>query len=125
MRPRETLPSMASLSDLSAIYSPPGPASGYKQADIAVATNVLNNQAGIGTERTLRNFNQFDLPDMLGGQAARGAFFSSGTEDKRSRLQAGAGDRLVDIELGLAEAKANLATNGLLAQTGISLGGLY
>jgi hypothetical protein len=116
---------VASLSDLAAFYAPPARESGFKMADIELATNLINNQAGVSNERILRNFGQFDLPDMLGSQASRGAFHSSATEDKRRRLQVGAGDQLADVELGLAEAKANLATNGLLAQTGISLGGMY
>lgn len=116
---------MASLLDLAAIYAPSGPETGFRLADIEQATNVLNNNAGIATERTIRNHSQFDLPDLLGSQAARGAFSSSATDRKRSALVAGTGDRLSDIELGLANAKANLATNGLLAQTGISLGATY
>lgn len=116
---------MASLSDLASVYAPEGPETGFRLADIEQASNSLTNNAAIGRERTLRNFNQFDLPDLLSSQAARGAFNSSATDHKRSRLATGAADTLTDIDLGLASARANLATNALLAQTGIQLGSLY
>lgn len=113
---------MASLADLSAIYAPAGPETGFTLAGIEQQNNALGNSAAVGRERTLRNFNQFDLPDLLSSQAARGSYFSSATQGKRNRLATGAADQLGDIELGLANARAGLATNSLLAQTGINLG---
>ena len=147
---------MATLADLAAVYAPPPPA-GFALANIELARQQAGANAAIGRERTLRNFgfaqtdagtardrvqrnfSKFDLPDLISGQAARGALHSSATARKRDRLQTGmndsladiglglerqrigAGDQLADIETGLAQTNARLAAQGLLAQTGIQL----
>ena len=114
---------MASLADLQSVYAP-APPTGFTLADIEVQGQLAAGQAGIGRERVLRNFNKYDLPDLLSSQAARGAYNTSATEDKRERLATGAGDQLTDIEYALAQRQAELAANGLLAKTGIRLGNL-
>lgn len=147
---------MATLSDLAAVYAPPPPA-GFTLASIGIAGQQAANGAAVGRERTqrnfgfasadagqakqrtIRNFNQFDLPDLMSSQAARGAFHSSATTNKTNRLRTGmndsladigtglerqrvgAGDQLADIEMGLANTNAQLAAQGLFAQTGIRL----
>lgn len=147
---------MATLSDLAAVYAPPPPA-GFTLAGIEIAGQQAAASAAVGRERTQRNFgfatadanqakqraqrnfSQFDLPDLISGQAARGAFRSSATSRKTNRLQTGlndsladiglnldrqrvgAGDQLADIEMGLANTNAQLAAQGLFAQTGIRL----
>lgn len=113
---------MASLSDLASVTAPAAPA-GFRLADLALMGALGQSSANVGRERVLRNFNKFDLPDLLSGQAARGALHSSATRDKYQRLATGAGDNLADIQMGLAAQQAGLASNALLAQTGISLGG--
>lgn len=115
---------MASLSDLSAIYAPSAPP-GFTLADIELAGTQAQNEADISSERILRNFGQFQLPDLLSSQAARGAFQSSATDNKALALTTGAADQLTDIQFGLGQTQANLASNALLAQTGITLGGGY
>ena len=112
---------MASLSDLAGVYAPSGPESAFSLAQIEKEGSLAKGQAGLGRERVLRNFNRFDLPNLLGGQAARGAFSSTGTDRKREQLSSGAGDQLTDIEFGLANTMAGLGSNALLAQTGIRL----
>lgn len=114
---------MATLADLMDIYQPAPPA-GFQLANIDLQSTLAKNQAGVNQERVLRNFKQFDLPDLLGAQAARGAFYSSATQNKRNRLATGAGDQITDIQFGLANTQARLASNALLAQTGIQLGSL-
>lgn len=114
---------MASLADLQTIYTPNTPA-GFRLADIEVQGNLAAGQAGIGRERVLRDFNKFNLPGLLGSQAARGAYNSSATQMKREQLGNQAGDALTDIQFALAQRQAELASNALLAKTGISLGNL-
>lgn len=114
---------MASLLDLVSVYAPSGPEAGFVLADIERRKQVARDTAAIGSERITRDFTKFDLPELQGGQAARGAFNSSATLRKTSRLSNQAGDRLSDIAYGLANTEAELAANALLAQTGIRLGG--
>lgn len=114
---------MASLADLMNVTAPAEPA-GFKLADIELAGTFGAQDAAIGRERVLRNFNQFDLPDLLGSQAARGAYYTTATDNKRARLATSAGDQLSNIQMALARQQAGLASNALLAQTGISLGSI-
>jgi hypothetical protein len=69
----------------------------------------------------MRNYSQFDLPSLLGGQASRGVWNSSATRNRQKRLATGAGDQVTDIEHNLANIMAGLGTNALLAKTGIQL----
>lgn len=112
---------MASLADLQTIYTPNTPA-GFRLADLEVKGHLAQAQAGIARERVLRNYHQFDLPGLLGSQAARGAFHSSATQQKQQQLATGAADTLTDIQFALGQQQANLSANALLAKTGISLG---
>lgn len=114
---------MATLVDLHRVYSPQNATpAGFRLADLAVQGNLAEGQAGIGRERVLRDFNKFNLPGLLGTQAARGAFHSSATDRKREQLAHGAGDQLTDIQFALGQRQAELAANALLAKTGIALG---
>lgn len=112
---------MASLSDLMAVFGSAPPA-GFSLAETDIASTNNESMANIGRERVLRDFNKFQLPDLLGSQAARGAFHSSATRNKQDRLTTAVGDELGNIQLGLANANAQLASNALLAQTGFRLG---
>lgn len=113
---------MASLADLVSVYAPSTPA-GFSLADIDIAGTQAQNTADIARSRLTRNFGTFDLPDLISSQAARGAFHSSATQNKVRRLATGTADQLSNVELGLADQRAILAANALLAQTGIRLGG--
>lgn len=115
---------MASLVDLQRIFNPSTTPAGFRLADLNIQGNLAQGQAGINRERVLRDFNQFNLPGLLGAQAARGAFHSSATDRKREQLAHGAGDQLVDIQFALGQRQADLAANALLAKTGITLGRL-
>lgn len=115
---------MASLAELSQVYAPTRQEAGFSLADIELQSQASKNAAAINSERLLRNYNRFDLPALLGSQAARGAFYSSATANKRQQLSTGVGDQLSDIQYALANQQARLASNALLAQTGISLGNM-
>lgn len=108
---------MASLSDLASVYNTQAPA-GFNLANIALSGSLNKAQSELARTRLLRNFTQFDLPDLLSGQAARGAFGSSATRDKVLRLGTGAADTLGDIAFGSGSAQARLGANALLTGTG-------
>lgn len=114
---------MASLADLADVYAPVGQEAGFTLADIELDTQFSKDNAKIASDRLLRNFSKFDLPTLLSSQAARGAFHSTATENKRTMLETGLTDQLSDVQFNLAREQAKLAANALLAQTGIRLGG--
>lgn len=109
------------MADLQTVFGTPPPA-GFSLAETDLQSTLATSQANVGRERVLRNFSKFNLPDLLSSQASRGAFRSSATNHKRDQLTAGAGDTLGDIQFGLANTNAQLASNALLAQTGFRLG---
>lgn len=113
---------MASLADLTGTFAPQGPEAGFTLADLAVQGGVASAQAGLQKQRILRNFQQFDLPDLINAQAARGAFASGATGQKAARLVTGTSDRLADIDLALAPTLASIAANQQLAGSGFLLG---
>lgn len=112
------------MADLQTVFGTPPPA-GFTLAETDVQSTLSNSQANIGRERVLRNFGKFNLPDLLSSQASRGAFHSSATRNKHDKLTTAAGDQLSDIEFGLANTQAQLASNALLAQTGFRMGDVY
>jgi hypothetical protein len=114
---------MASLTDLLNLYEPETPA-GFNLANIALER--AQSQAGydMGRGQLMRNFTQFDLPDLISSQAGRGAFNTSATRNKANRMATGVTDSLAQLGLGYAPGQATLATNALLAQTGLQLGDL-
>lgn len=112
---------MASLADLGQIWNQQEPA-GFSLADAAISGEYSAIDADTSRSRLLRDFGQFDLPDLLGAQGARGAYNTSATKDKVGRLSTQATDQLTDISVGGSRAQAQLAANALLAQTGVQLG---
>lgn len=111
---------MATLADLSSVYTPSNP-TGFGLAGIELQATANNVNALGAQHRAIRNFSKFHLPELLSGQAARGAFASGATQRKAQRLAVGTQDSLAEIAAGLGPAQAQLATNALLAQTGIQL----
>jgi hypothetical protein len=114
---------VATLSDLARLYEPETPA-GFGLANTALQRS--QGQAGYDMARSqlMRNFSQFDMPDILNSQAARGAFASGATRRKVNRAATGVTDTLANLGLGYAPNQSRLATNALLAQTGLQLGDL-
>lgn len=114
---------MASLSDLTDLYAPEAPA-GFNLANIALQRSSGQAAYDMARNRVMRDFGQFDLPDILSAQAARGALASGATRRKVNRAATGVSDTLANLGIGYAPNQSRLATNALLAQTGISLGDL-
>lgn len=108
---------MASLSDLASVYNQAAPA-GFNLANLAVSGSLTKAQGDLARTRLLRNFSKFDLPGLLSSQAARGAFGSSATKNKVSRLATGAADTLGDIAFGTGSSQAQSGANALLTGTG-------
>jgi hypothetical protein len=111
---------MASLADLSSVFGTAPPA-GFSLAGTAIQGGMTEAQTGFEREKILRDFNEFNLPSLINSQAARGAFRTSATQDKAKRLATGTQDSLTSLQLASNPAQAQLATNALLAQTGIRI----
>lgn len=111
---------MATLDDLSAIYNQ-APPTGFTLADIGLKSDFAAQDAEIGQKRLIRNFGQRQLPRMVSNQAARGAYDTSATVRKTENLTEDFGDNLSDLAAAGGRTQANLATNALLAMTGIRL----
>ena len=111
---------MPSLADLGSVFGTTDPA-GFSLAQTAIQSGLTGAQAGFESGIVKRNLNQFDLPDLINSQAARGALRTSATANKANRLAVGAQDALSRIQLSSNPAQAQLATNALLAQTGIQI----
>lgn len=111
---------MPSLADLGTVFGQSAPA-GFTLADTAIQSGLGQAQADFQTGLVKRNLSQFDLPDLMNSQAARGALRTSATDNKAFRLATGAQDQLSSIQLSNNPAQARLASNALLAQTGIQL----
>jgi hypothetical protein len=109
---------MASLLDL---YQSSGPPQSWGQADINLQTGALNTQAGEQVRRLNRNFSQYDLPDLVNSQAARGAFYSSATTNKTNRLQTAQNEAVGDIGSQLGFRLSDLANKG----NALASGGSY
>jgi len=108
---------MASLSDLASVYNTQAPA-GFNLANLAVSGSLTKAQADLARTRVLRNFKDFDLPNLISSQAARGAFGSSATKRKVKMSATGAADTLGDIAFGSGGAQATNGANALLTGTG-------
>lgn len=111
---------MASLSDLSSVYSQAPPA-GFSLAGVGIQGDLSAEESKIAQKRTVRNFTQRYLPSLVSNQAARGAYNSSATVRKVTQGTEDFGDTLSDLARQGATGQAGLATNALLAQTGIKL----
>ena len=110
---------MASLADY---YSPPsGPPAGFSLAGLQTQQSQALEEGGIQQSRIMRNFSEYDLPDLINNQAAKGTFFSGTTGVKADRLRQGATDSFGDIGRTVSRTVANLASQGVLAASGIQI----
>lgn len=109
---------MASLLDL---YQSSGSPQSWGQADINLMTGSLNTQAGEQTRRLNRNFADYDLPDLMNNQAARGAFMSGATGRKAGRLQTAQNEAVGDIGNQLGFKLSDLANKS----NALASGGRY
>ena len=111
---------MASLGDLQAVTASGGNA-GLINAAVAQESGFATNENLMTKGRGRRNMNTFDMPNLIGAQAARGAFSSSGTNRKTNQMMRLNADQEADSEFALRRTLMGLATKGLLAQSGIQL----
>ena len=111
---------MASLADLGSVFSQAQPA-GFTLAGLGMQGDYTAEDAQVQSDRLGRNFGQRMLPGLMGQQAARGAYNSGATLRKTRELTEDTGDSLTDLASRGARAQAGLASNALLAQTGISI----
>lgn len=106
---------MASLLDL---YQSSAPPQSWGMADINLQEATLGAEAGTQSARLKRNFTQYDLPDLMSNQAARGAFHSSATQRKASRLQTAHNESQEDITRQLGFRLSDLANRKVAVTTG-------
>lgn len=109
---------MASLLDL---YQSSGPPQSWGLADIGLQESALNTEGGVQTQRLNRNFTQYDLPDLVNQQAARGAFYSGATQNKVGRLQTAENEAVGDIGRQLGFRLSDLANK----KVGVTTGGQF
>lgn len=107
---------MASLTDL--FSSGDGTPVGFSMASFGNQASDIAEDSGIQQQRLLRNFGQFDLPDLVSRYASRGTFHSGGAGKAADKLRLGVSDQFGDIERRKSRALADLSTNSLLALTG-------
>lgn len=91
---------------------------GFKLAHNALERSNLNVESDVSRNRLQRDFDTYDLPDLLSNQAARGAFASGATNRKKTRLGGALERSLGDITRGQTQ-KTHLLD---LQQTGIERG---
>lgn len=111
---------MASLSDLSGVFNQQAP-TGFSLAQLGIQGGLMASEAGVQSDRAERDFGQRYLPDLLSNQAARGAYQTGATRVKATRAFENFGDLASDLAARGAQGQSQLATNALLAQTGISI----
>lgn len=111
---------MPSLGDLSSVFNQ-APPSGFTLAGLGLQGDLSAQEAQIGQKRATRNFSKRYLPDLVGNQAARGAYNSSATVTKVRRGTKDYLDTLSDLASQGARGQSQLAVNALLAQTGIQV----
>lgn len=111
---------MASLADLAYVFDQQTPA-GFTLANIGLQSDFTAEGTKTQTDRLGRNFSERFMPSLIGNQGARGAWNTSATKRKVNHLSEDVSDNLSDIASRGAQAQASLATNALLAQTGIRI----
>ena len=108
---------MASLLDF---YQPPDrQAPGFALADIVPQEQDVTPEGGIRSQRMLRDFSMYNLPDLVSRYAARGTFYSGGAGRAADRLRLGTTEGIGDIERATTGMLARLARERALAVTGV------
>lgn len=70
---------------------------GFKLAQNSLQRSDLLTESGLQGDRLQRDYDTYDRPDLLSSQAARGAFATSATMRKDSRLGGGLERSLGDL----------------------------
>lgn len=100
------------------LYQTTGQPMSWGMADIGLRETTAGAAAGTQSARLQRDFTQYDLPDLVNNQAARGAFQSSATQRKAGRLQTAHDEGQDDITRGLGFTLADLANRKVGITTG-------
>lgn len=108
---------MASLMSL----SPSTPPLGFAMAGNSLAAADGAENAGVEQGRMLRNFSQYQLPDLTNRYASRGAFYSGMAGAAGDRLRQGVTDNIGDSNRGLSQLLARLNVNAIANTAGFSL----
>lgn len=87
---------------------------GSAQADTAY-------QGGEAQRRLMRNYTQYDLPDLVNSEAAKGTYYSGGARQRADRLRTAANEGYGDIQYQMDNTIADLARKRSLAGMGILL----
>lgn len=95
--------------------------SGFRLASLGTQASDLTEDAGIAQHRLLRNFGQFDLPDLTSRYASRGTFHSGMAGKAADKLRLGVSDQFGDLERRKSRGLSDIMTNSLLALTGYSV----
>lgn len=111
---------MASLSDLANVFNQ-APPSQFQLASTGVQSGLTARQAQRTRDRSVEDFGERFLPDMLDQQAARGAYATSATRNRASRASQDLSRGLTDLAAQGASGMSQAAVNSLLASTGIRI----
>lgn len=105
---------MATLSDLDGSGS-----IGVQLSGLAGNAADAQDDAGINTQRALRNYEQRQLPALQSRQASRGTFFSGHTGVQADQLRQDVGDTTGDYQRLLTRQMSDFARQRLLATLGV------
>lgn len=111
---------MASLSDL---YNPTAPSGPMSQADVELASSDARTDAGLAQSRLQSNFANRFLPDLSHRYAARGTFYGGQLGVQADRAKEDVANQSGDIQRALDRQLAALRRSGIMAATGVALGG--
>ena len=71
---------------------------GFTLEDLNQQRSDILTDEGIGQSRLTRDFTQYNLPDLINAQAARGAYYTGATVDKADRLRQVTTDQSGDMK---------------------------
>ncbi len=81
-------------------------------------SDVLYNR-GLLQQRLLRNYLQYDLPDLVDSEATKGTYYSGGANRRSARLGTAANEAYGDIGYQSSQMLADLARKRSLAGFGV------
>ena len=108
---------MASLLDF--YQAPQRQPTGFSLADIVPQEQEVTTEGGIQSQRMLRDFSMYNLPDLTSRFASRGTFFSGGAGRAADRMRTGVTEGIGDIERATTGRLAELARARALAVAGV------
>lgn len=107
---------MASFQDLYSTYGP-APAS-WQQYPSQLQGEDLRTQVGLNSFRGLRDFSQYQLPDLVSSFASKGSFLSGRRERDVNRLGTQVTENLGDQARQAGKSLSDLSTNQVGANIG-------